>query len=175
MPPVSNQLIRIKVIDKCLRNHYLDYPCTIERMKQLCTDALREIKGKVKEVKTRTIQADLQAMRAEYPGFNAPLKYEDGEYFYEDENYSVFNRTLTKADVLRLVNELLRDGEDTYDKTFARRLQGVIESFESEKDILYNTLPPLLEFGYRESAFDNDIPEERTWKDVFDLLEPVKE
>ena len=104
--PAGNQLIRIKVIDECLRNRFSPYPCTLERMRKLCSEELREIRGREEDVSARTIMDDLQVMRDVHPGFEAPIKYNGTEYYYADKYYSVFHRKLEMDELFDLIKNL---------------------------------------------------------------------
>ena len=61
MPANKNALIRYKTIDNCLRNHYR-------------SDALYEMEGITKGVSVRTVQSDIQMMRSDKLGYNAPIE-----------------------------------------------------------------------------------------------------
>ena len=88
MPVNKNALLRYKTIDNCLRNKYRRW--TLEDLVDACSDALYEMEGICKGVSVRTIQADIQMMRSDKLGFNAPIEvYEHKYYRYADDNYSI--------------------------------------------------------------------------------------
>lgn len=71
MPVSKNALIRYKTIDNCLRNHYRKW--TLEDLIDACSDALSEYEGRDENVSRRTVQADIQMMRSDKLGYNAPI------------------------------------------------------------------------------------------------------
>lgn len=72
MPANKNALIRYKTIDNCLRNKY--HRWTIDNLMDACSDALYDMEGISKGVSLRTVQADLQIMRSDKLGYNAPIE-----------------------------------------------------------------------------------------------------
>ncbi|HAN79393.1 MAG TPA: WYL domain-containing protein, partial [Bacteroidales bacterium] len=98
MPVNRLALIRYKTIDNCLRNRYRKW--TITDLVEACSDALYEYEGKHDSVSLRTVQADIQAMRSDKLGYDAPIIVVERKYYtYEDPNYSITNMPLTPADV----------------------------------------------------------------------------
>ena len=94
----KNALIRYKTIDKCLQNHYRNW--TLEDLIEAVSDALYEYEGKKNPVSKRTIQADLQMMRSEKLGYNAPIVVYDKKYYrYEEEDFSITDIPLTETDM----------------------------------------------------------------------------
>ena len=88
MPVNKNALIRYKTIDKCLRNRYRRW--TIEDLVDACSDALYDMEGIDKGVSLRTVQGDIQIMRSDKLGYNAPIEvYENKFYRYADPEYSI--------------------------------------------------------------------------------------
>jgi predicted DNA-binding transcriptional regulator YafY len=109
MPVNRNALIRYRTLDTCLRNRYRKW--TLEALIQACSDALYEYEGIDKGVSRRTIQADLQMMRSDKLGYNAPIVVIDKKYYaYEDPAYTITNIPLTDQDLGRLteVVEILK-------------------------------------------------------------------
>lgn len=97
MPANKNALIRYKTIDNCLRNKYRRW--TLDDLVEACCDALYETEGITKGVCTRTVQMDLQIMRSDKLGYNAPIEVYDRIYYrYADPDYSISGTPLTKAD-----------------------------------------------------------------------------
>ena len=79
----KNALIRYKTIDRCLRNKYKKY--TLEDLIEECSEALFEFEGKEAYVSKRTIQLDIQNMRSEKFGYEAPIEVYDRKYYrYSD-------------------------------------------------------------------------------------------
>lgn len=113
MPVNKNALIRYKTIDNCLRNPYRRW--TIEDLVDACADALYEFEGIRRGVSLRTIQGDLQMMRSDKLGYNAPIEVYDHKYYrYSDTDYSIMNLPLSHNDIETMTEavNLLRQFED---------------------------------------------------------------
>lgn len=94
MPVNKNALIRYKTIDRCLRNKYRRW--TLDDLVNACSDALYEMEGIMRGVSVRTVQADIQIMRSDKLGYEAPIEVYDGKYYrYADEDYSISSSQLT--------------------------------------------------------------------------------
>ncbi len=109
MPINRNALIRFKTIDQCLQNRYRTW--TLDDLIEACSEALYEFEGIEKGVSKRTVQADIQVMRSEKLGYNAPIVVTDKKYYtYEDPDYSITNIPLTNQDLQKLgeVTEILK-------------------------------------------------------------------
>lgn len=105
MPVNRNALIRYKTIDACLRRRNRKW--TLEDLVNACSDALYEYEGLRKGVSKRSVQLDLQLMRSEKLGYNAPIIVVDKKYYtYEDPAYSIANIPLTQQD-LGTLNEVV--------------------------------------------------------------------
>lgn len=64
-----------------------------------CSDALYDMEGITKGVSVRTVQADLQNMRSDKLGYNAPIEVYDNKYYrYSDPDYSIFDMPLSEND-----------------------------------------------------------------------------
>ncbi len=88
MPVNKNALIRYKTIDRCLRNKYRRW--TLDDLVEACSDALYEMEGITRGVSMRTVQADIQMMRSDKLGYNAPIEVYDNKFYrYEDSDYSI--------------------------------------------------------------------------------------
>lgn len=108
MPANKNALIRYKTIDRCLRNKFRRW--TIDDLTEACSDALYEMEGIMKGVSVRTVQGDLQIMRSDKLGYNAPIEVYDRIYYrYADPDYSITDTPLTEedCDLLKEAVELL--------------------------------------------------------------------
>lgn len=98
MPANRNALIRYKTIDNCLRNPYRRW--TLEDLIEACSNALYEYEGIDKGISRRTIQMDLQMMRSEKLGYNAPIEvYENKYYRYSDPDYTITRLPLSPSDI----------------------------------------------------------------------------
>ena len=109
MPVNRNALIRYRTIDRCLQNRRRKW--TIKALIDACNEALYEYEGIDKGVSLRTIRLDLNAMRSDKIGYNAPIIVKDKKYYtYEDADYSITNIPLTTQDlsILQEVSHLLK-------------------------------------------------------------------
>lgn len=98
-------LIRYKTIDNCLQNRFRKW--TLEDLIEACSDAIYEYEGIANGISRRTIQLDIQNMRSEKLGYNAPIVVTDRKFYsYEDRSYSITNTPLTQQD-LGTLNEVL--------------------------------------------------------------------
>ena len=101
MPANKNALLRYKTIDKCLRNRSRRW--TLEDLVTACSDALYEYSGKDDYLSVRTIQLDIQKMRSDELGYNAPIVVQDRKYYsYSDPDYSITDTPLTDSDLTRM-------------------------------------------------------------------------
>ena len=105
MPANKNALIRYKTIDICLRNKYRRW--TLDDLVDACCDALYEMEGITKGVCARTVQMDIQIMRSDKLGYNAPIEVYDRIYYrYADSDYSITDMPLTLEDC-KLIKEAI--------------------------------------------------------------------
>lgn len=94
----KNALIRYKTIDKCLQNKYRQW--TLEDLIEACSEALYEYEGKENSVSKRTVQLDIQMMRSDKLGYNAPIEVYDKKYYhYAEEDFSITDIPLTETDI----------------------------------------------------------------------------
>jgi len=109
MPVNRNALIRYRTIDSCLQNRRRKW--TLDDLIDACSDAIYEYQGINTGVSRRTIQADIEMMRSNKLGYEAPIIVVDKKYYtYEDKNYSITNIPLNQQDmqVLSEVSDLLK-------------------------------------------------------------------
>ena len=119
MPANKNALIRYKTIDNCLRNRYRRW--TLEDLVEACSDALYDMEGITKGVCARTVQMDIQIMRSDKLGYNAPIEVYDRIYYrYADPDYSITEMPLSiegckliKKAIILLENKKDKNNEDT--------------------------------------------------------------
>ena len=105
MPANKNALIRYKTIDNCLRNRYRRW--TLDDLVEACSDALYDMEGIKKGVCTRTVQMDIQIMRSDKLGYNAPIEVYDRIYYrYADPGYSITEMPLSMEDC-RLIKKAI--------------------------------------------------------------------
>ena len=106
MPATKNALIRYKTIDRCLSNPYRRW--TLDDLVDACSDAHYDAVGISKGVSVRTVQADIQVMRSDKLGYNAPIEVYDHKYYrYSDPDYSIMNMPLSANDM-----DILKDSVD---------------------------------------------------------------
>ena len=126
----KNALIRYKTIDKCLQNRYRKW--TLDDLIDECSEALYEYENKNVNVSKRSIQLDIQLMRSDKLGYNAPIVVYDRKYYkYEEENYSITNIPLTEHDmsVLSETVEMLKQFKDF---SLFSELGGIIQKLEDK-------------------------------------------
>lgn len=112
MPANKNALIRYKTIDNCLRNKFRRW--TLDDLVEACCDALYEMEGITKGVCSRTVQMDIQIMRSDKLGYNAPIVVYDKIYYrYANPDYSISEMPLSPDDckLLKKAIELLGNKE----------------------------------------------------------------
>ncbi len=103
MPVSKNALIRYKTIDNCLRNHYKKW--TLEDLINACSDALSEYEGRDENISRRTVQGDIQMMRSDKLGYNAPIVVRENKYYtYDDPDYSITDVPLTEQDTAMMAD-----------------------------------------------------------------------
>lgn len=101
MPINKNALIRYKVLDSCFRNRQRKW--TLDLLVDKVSDALYEYEGISKGASVRTIQYDIQMMRSDKLGYNAPIIVVDKKYYtYEDPKYSITNLPISHADMQQM-------------------------------------------------------------------------
>lgn len=130
MPVNRNALIRYKTIDQCLRNRYRKW--SLDDLVEACSETLYEYEGIEKGVSKRTVQLDLQMMRSEKLGYNAPIIVTEKKYYtYEDPAYSITNIPLTDQDLNKLteVIEVLKQFKGF---THFHELSGMVQKLENK-------------------------------------------
>ena len=126
----KNALIRYRTIDICLQNRSRRW--TLDDLIQACSEALYEYEGKDSYVSKRTVQLDIQMMRSDKLGYNAPIIVKDRKYYtYEDDTYSITKLPIDQIDmeILQESMEMLRQFKDF---TLFSELGGVIQKLEDK-------------------------------------------
>ncbi|AZA55585.1 helix-turn-helix transcriptional regulator [Chryseobacterium sp. G0201] len=124
----KNALIRYKTLDKCLKNKYKQY--TLDDLIDECSEALFEFEGKESFVSKRTVQLDLQNMRSEKFGYEAPIEvYERKYYRYSDPDYSIHNISVNESD-LKAMNNAVQILKQFKDFSMFKEMNGVIQKLE---------------------------------------------
>ncbi|MEO9146294.1 MAG: WYL domain-containing protein [Ginsengibacter sp.] len=148
MPVNRNALIRYRTIDRCLQNRRRRW--TIENLIDACNDALYEYEGIEKGLSIRTIRLDLNAMRSDKLGYNAPIIVKDKKYYsYEDADYSIANIPLTTQDlsILQEVSHLLKQFKGfTHFNEVTEMVNKLEDKIYSEK----NQQPSVIDFEKNE-------------------------
>ena len=128
MPANKNALIRYKTIDRCLRNRYRRW--TLDDLVDACCDALLDMEGITKGVCARTVQMDIQIMRSDKLGYNAPIVVYDKIYYtYADPDYSITEMPLSMDDC-KLIKEAitLLDNKDNLDTARAKMVLAKVKT-----------------------------------------------
>lgn len=98
MPVNRNALIRYRTIDNCLQNRHRKW--TLDDLIDACSDALYEFEGIDSGVSRRTVQADIETMRSNKLGYEAPIVVVDKKFYaYADKGYSITNIPLNQQDM----------------------------------------------------------------------------
>ncbi|KAA1246812.1 YafY family protein [Aquimarina sp. RZ0] len=130
----KNALIRYKTIDQCLRNTFRKW--MLDDLIDACSDALYEYEGKDVYVSKRTVQLDIQIMRSDKLGYNAPIEvYQRKYYRYAEKDYSIMNIPVTDRDI-KIMNESIQILRQFKDFSLFKEMGGVLERLE---DSVYAT------------------------------------
>ena len=149
MPANRNALIRYKTIDNCLRNKYRRW--TLEDLIDACSDALYEYEGITKGISRRTIQMDIQMMRSEKLGYNAPIVVYDNKYYkYEDEEYSITNTPLSEQD-LKVMSEAVEVLRQCKGFSYFSNMGDIISRLEDHVTSARQKTIPVIDFEKNES------------------------
>ena len=144
MPANKNALIRYKTIDNCLRNCYRRW--TLEDLVNACSDALYDMEGIRKGVSVRTVQGDIQMMRSDKLGYNAPIEvYEHKYYRYADKDYSITDMPMSQNDyeVMQEAVDMLRQLEDF--EQFSE-MSDVVSRLQDKLSISKHNRKPIIHF-----------------------------
>lgn len=126
----KNALIRYKTIDKCLQNNYRQW--TLDDLIEACSDALYEYEGREVSVSKRTVQLDIQLMRSDKLGYNAPITVYDKKYYkYEEEDYSITDIPITEND-MNVFSETVEMLKQFKDFSLFSELGGIIQRLEDK-------------------------------------------
>jgi predicted DNA-binding transcriptional regulator YafY len=144
----KNALIRYKTIDQCLRNTMKRW--TLNDLIDACSDALYEYEGKDVYVSKRTIQLDIQLMRSDKLGYNAPIEvYERKYYRYAEEAYSIMNIPVTDNDV-KIINESIQVLRQFKDFSLFKEMDGVLQRLEDSVYASQKTNRPIIHLDKNE-------------------------
>lgn len=149
MPANRNALVRYKTIDKCLQNRYRQW--TLEDLIDACSDALYEYEGMDKPISKRSIQGDIQVMRSDKLGYNAPIIVVDRKYYtYEDPDYSITNIPITDQDLGKL-SEAVSFLKQFQGFSHFRELNGMIQKLEDHVYSAKTHQKPVIDFEKNEN------------------------
>lgn len=149
MPVNRNALIRYKTIDTCLRNPYRRW--TLEDLIDACSDALYEFEGIDKGISRRTVQMDIQMMRSEKLGYNAPIVvYENKYYKYDDADYSITNTPLSEQD-LKIMSEAVEVLRQFKGFSYFAEMGGIVSRLEDHVTSVKQKTNPVIDFEKNES------------------------
>ena len=160
MPQNKNALLRYRTIDRCLRNTGRRW--TLLDLVDACSEALYEYEGKQDLVSVRSVQRDIEMMRSDRLGYEAPIEVYDRKYYrYSDPDYSISNRQLSQEDinVLNRTIDLLRDF-DEFDPLHemadvVNRLQDRVASASNRRKIVaFERNPELKGIQYLNPLYD---------------------
>jgi predicted DNA-binding transcriptional regulator YafY/ectoine hydroxylase-related dioxygenase (phytanoyl-CoA dioxygenase family) len=149
MPVNRNALIRYRTIDNCLKNRQKRW--TLEDLIDACSEALYEYEGIDKGVSKRSIQMDIQIMRSEKLGYNAPIVVLENKYYtYEDPGYSITNIPLTDQDLGKLteVVGILRQFKGF---SHFQELSGMVQRLENKIYAVKTNQEPVIDFEKNEN------------------------
>lgn len=149
MPVNRNALIRYRTIDNCLKNRQRRW--TLENLVEACSEALYEYEGIDKGVSRRSVQMDIQLMRSDKLGYNAPIVVVEKKYYtYEDPDYSITNIPLTDQDLNKLteVVEILRQFKGF---SHFQELSGMVQRLENKIFTAKTKQQPVIDFEKNEN------------------------
>ena len=130
MAQTKNALIRYRTIDTCLQNCNRQW--TLSDLIDACSDALYEYEGRDVNVSKRTIQLDIQMMRSDKLGYNAPIEvYHKKFYRYADPDYSITDIPLTESD-MHVLSESVEMLKQFKDFSLFSELGGIIQRLEDK-------------------------------------------
>ena len=145
----KNALIRYRTIDKCLQNRSRRW--TLNDLIDACSDALYEFEGKDSSVSKRTVQLDIQLMRSNKLGYNAPIEVYDRKYYsYADEDYTITEMPITGID-MDILTESVEMLSQFKDFSLFTELNGVIQKLEDKIYRESKSLTPIIHMEKNEN------------------------
>lgn len=149
MPVNRNALIRYRTIDNCLKNRKRRW--TLEDLIEACSGALYEYEGIDKGVSKRSVQMDIQFMRSDKLGYNAPIVVLEKKYYsYEDPNYSITNIPLTDQDLGKLT-EVVGILKQFKGFSHFQELSGMVQRLENKIYAARTHTEPVIDFEKNEN------------------------
>jgi len=145
----KNALIRYRTIDKCLQNRSKKW--TLNDLIEACSDALYEFEGKDANVSKRTVQLDIQMMRSNKLGYDAPIiVYKRKYYTYADDHYSITDIPITGID-MDILTESVEMLSQFKDFSLFSELNGVIQKLEDKVYRESKSLMPIIHMEKNEN------------------------
>lgn len=130
MALTKNALIRYKTIDKCLQNQYRHW--SLADLMEACSDALCEFEGRDLNVSKRTLQLDIQLLRSDKLGYNAPIEVYDRKYYrYSDPTYTITDIPLTEND-MNVLSETMNMLKQFQDFSLFSEFKGILNKLEDK-------------------------------------------
>lgn len=149
MPVSRNALIRYKTIDNCLRNRFRKW--TLDNLIDACADVLAEYEGNSNGISRRTIQLDIQNMRSDKLGYNAPIVVYDHKYYtYEDPNYSITNTPISEHD-MKQMNEAVNILKQLSGFSQFGELEQIVNRLDAHVSTICHNTAPVIFFDKNDS------------------------
>jgi hypothetical protein len=149
MPVNRNALIRYKTIDNCLQNRYRTW--TLDDLIDACSDALYDYEGIDKGISKRTIQMDIQMMRSEKLGYNAPIVVYDNKYYkYDDPDYSITDTPLSEQD-LKVMSEAVEVLRQFKSFSYFSNMTDIVSRLEDHVTSAKQKTIPVIDFEKNEN------------------------
>ncbi len=123
----------------------------LENLIEECSNSLYELEGKDSNIGKRTVQLDLQIMRSDKLGYNAPIEvYLKKYYRYSNSDFSITNIPLTRIDMEVLTEsvELLKQFKKL---SLFKELNGVIQKLEDKVYNVSNNQSPIIHLDKNEN------------------------
>jgi len=105
MPVNLNALIRYKTINSCLYGGKRRW--SIDELREKCSEALAEYRGRYDAISERTIRDDIRVMRSDILGYNAPIEQQKGLYYYSEPGYSIMTLSFTDSALIERIIQFL--------------------------------------------------------------------
>ena len=145
----KNALIRYRTIDKCLQNYYRKW--TLDDLIEACSNTLYEHEGRKIKVSTRTVQLDIQMMRSDKLGYNAPIEvYEKKYYRYKNPDFTITDIPLTEND-MNILSETVEMLKQFKNISLFSELNGVIQKLEDKIYTEKDNIKPIIYFDKNEN------------------------
>ena len=153
MPANLNALIRYKTINSSLYGGKRKW--SIPELIERCSAALAEYRGRYDPISERTLRDDIRVMRSDILGYNAPIKQQNGLYYYSDPFYSIMTISLTDSAlidrIIRFLDEIKREVthpeiEIIHDKLLNLKVRCYTKEEESETTDDHSVLPDLQKY-----------------------------